>query len=93
MNQIYILGYSNYSIPYLHIENYQFNTKVLMLFNKQLVKKYCIIPIDIFDNIITIVMENPILETINILEKITKKQIRVFKGNKNQIINQINQLY
>lgn len=93
MNQLYIVGYSNYSIPYLQIENYQFDTKVLKLFKKQLVEKYCIIPIDVFDNILTVAMANPILKTINILEKITKKQIRVFKASKSQIINQINKLY
>ena len=93
MNKTYILNYSNYSIPYLNIDDYEFDPNVIKLVSKKLVKDYSIIPVDNFNNILTVVMVNPIIETIHILEKATSKIVRVFRGNSNQIKNKINQLY
>ena len=88
MNKTYIPSYSNYPIPYLNILDYEFDPNII-----KLVKDYSIIPLDNFNNILTIVMVNPIIETIHILEKATRKTVRVFRGNSNQIKNKINELY
>ncbi len=93
MNKTYIPSYSNYPIPYLNIDYYKFDPNVTKLVSKKLVKDYNIIPLDNFNNILTVVMLNPIIETIHILEKATRKTVRVFRGNSNQIKNKINQLY
>lgn len=93
MNKIYVKGYSSYPIPYLNIEDYNFDNGILKLCSKQLVKKYCSIPLDIFEGILTFAMGTPMLETINILEKELNKKIRIFKSKEIQIINKINELY
>ncbi len=93
MEKIYIKNYSNYPIPYLNITNYQFNLNIIKIIKKQLALKYFSIPIDIIGNILTIAMGNPNFETINILENITKRKIKIFKSDKQQILFKINQLY
>ena len=89
----YLNGYSNYQIPYLDISGYFFNKEILKIIKKQLAIKYCAIPLDIFENILTVTLGIPTLETVNILEKSTKKIVRIFKSDKEEIIKTINQLY
>ncbi len=93
MEKIYVKNYSNYPIPYLNVKNYNFDLNIIKIIKKQLALKYFSIPIDIIGNILTIAMGNPNFETINILEKITKKRIKIFKSDKQQILCKINQLY
>ena len=93
MDKIYVRGYSTYPIPYLDINNYEFDKGILKLCSKQLMKKYCSIPLDIFEGILTFTMGIPMLETINVLEKQINKKIRIFRSKEIQIINKINELY
>jgi len=78
MNQMRIMGYSNYPIPYLDIDRYEFDKELIKQFSKELLLQFNFIPLDICGNILTAVVSFPCIELIKDLELLSGKKVRIF---------------
>ena len=91
-DKVYVRGYSDYAIPYLDITKYGFDEKLVGQFNKKQMLDLKFIPLDIYGNIMTVVVEKPSIELIIKLESITQKVIRVFYSTESKIDSKIQEL-
>jgi hypothetical protein len=68
-----------FPIPFLDLKNYTLNYDIINLINNNLIKKYKIIPIDLYNNILTVGMVNPSEEKIEQLNNEVDYFVTVFK--------------
>lgn len=92
-----------YKIPYLDIK--QFNpveenifgeedsSDAFKIFTKRFALKVCGIPIENYDDVISVVVSEPSLELKEKIEKYTKKVVRFIKSHEQDILNKIKELY
>jgi len=63
--------------PYLPLEHYELNKEIKNLLPENVARQYCIVPLDVIGNILTIAMSNPLNEkAVEDIEMITKKRYR-----------------
>jgi hypothetical protein len=83
---------SYYEIPYIDIENFEFDDTVNLI-SRSFALKNNVIPMEQYDNHVTVCMGIPNIELYNKLGTKTKKQITIFKGDPNKIKKLIKMLY
>lgn len=84
--QIRIYKYSNYPIPYLDLDGYEVDTNLKSILSKQEWQKMKGVPVDLIgEKILTVCLENPSLETIELLQQKTGKIVRIFHSSKEKI--------
>ncbi|MBU0682668.1 MAG: hypothetical protein ABIH85_00840 [Candidatus Omnitrophota bacterium] len=65
--------------PYLPLENYELSKEICNIIPENVARQYCIVPLDVMGNILTIVMSNPLNDrAIEDIEMITKKKVQIF---------------
>jgi hypothetical protein len=83
-----------FGLPYLPISVYEVSDEVLKLVPAEIVQKYCLMPIDKMEDIITIVMSNPVdADAIGEIEAITNCKVQPFVGIFSDIIKAIEKYY
>jgi len=92
IDQIRIHEYSNFPIPHLNIDNYEFDKRIYGQISKEIMLKFRFIPIDIYGSLMTVVVSFPCIELLSDLEKLTGKTVRVFWADDKQIISKIMEL-
>lgn len=80
--------------PYLPLENYELKKEVRKVVPENVARQYCIVPLDLIGNILTVAMSNPLnKKAIEDLEMITKKKIQVFISTVTAVTEALNKLY
>lgn len=70
---------TQYGYPYLPLEHYDIDKSILELIPLQVARHYHLIPIDKIENILTIVMADPLnIFAIKDIEQMTKMKVEVF---------------
>lgn len=83
-----------HDFPYLPLANYEIDDQVVKLVPQDLVRKYCILPIDKMGDILTVVMANPLdAEAIEEIERATKCKIEIFVATLTEIKKAIDDCY
>lgn len=82
------------NFPYIAINKYELDKKVLALIPKDIAREFEVIPIDQVGHVLSVVMADPLNETIKEkIEKITGCKIAPFIGTKSEIDMAINKWY
>lgn len=80
--------------PYIAVNKYEIDSKVIQLIPEDTAKKYHIIPLDRVGDVLSVVMANPLdIAMIEELEKVTHCKIATFIATKAEIDEAINQRY
>lgn len=83
-----------HDFPYLPLANYDIDPEVIKLVPQELVKKYCILPIDKMGDILTVVMANPLDgSAIEEIEAVSKCKTEVFVSTHTEIKKAIDDFY
>ena len=83
-----------YGFPYLPLENYELKKEIGKVVPENVARQYCIVPLDIIGNVLTIAMSNPLNDkAIEDIEMITKKKVQVFISTITSIRDALNRLY
>ena len=83
-----------YGFPYLPLENYEIDIRVLEMVSEETARQHSIMPVDIIGNIFTVAMANPLEgQIICELEKKTGKKIEVFISTPTEINKSIESTY
>ena len=68
-----------YGYPYISLKHCVIDTELLSLIHKTLIEKYKLLPVDKFQDILTVAMVNPLDKpTIEEIQKLTKSNVIVF---------------
>jgi type IV pilus assembly protein PilB len=85
---------TQYGYPYLPLENYEIDKSVLSVLPAHVVRHYYLIPIDKIENILTVVMADPLnLYAIRDIEQMTKMKIEIFVSTVTDIEKSIEKYY
>jgi len=80
--------------PYLPLEHYELNKEMKSLLPENVARQYCIVPLDVIGNILTIAMSNPLNEkAVEDIEMITKKKVQIFIGTVTAVHEALDNLY
>lgn len=83
-----------YGFPFLPLENYQLKQELKEIIPENVARQYGILPVDVFGNVLTVAMSNPLNEkAIEDIEMLTRKKVQVFIGTITSIRESIDQLY
>jgi hypothetical protein len=83
-----------FDVPYLPLRFYDIPEEIIKLVPKDYAKKYWLIPIDRAENVLTVVMANPLdSQAIQEVEKITDCKVQPFVGIISDIIKAIERYY
>lgn len=75
-----------YGMPFLSLQNYELDDKVLTLFPKEMIQENLFVPLDQIGKIITVAVANPLHEdTLQKIEKQTGMQVQYFICTLNEI--------
>lgn len=85
---------TQYNIPYLSPDNYNINKEATKLIPAELVLDNCLIPVDISDNSLLVIMADPFNEEIiGRIEEISKHKTKIFIAIPSQIKKAIEKYY
>lgn len=80
--------------PYIAVNKYEIDSKIIQLISEDVARKYHVIPLDRVGDVLSIVMANPLDSAmIEELESITKCRIATFIATKAEIDEAISQRY
>jgi len=80
--------------PYLPLEHYELNKEMKSLLPENVARQYCIVPLDIIGNILTIAMSNPLNEkAVEDIEMITKKKVQIFISTVTAVHEALDNIY
>ncbi len=80
--------------PYIAVNKYEIDPKVILLVSEEMARKYHAIPLDRVGDVLSVVMANPLdIAIIEDLEKITHCKIATFIATKAEIDEAINHRY
>lgn len=80
--------------PYLPLEHYELNHEMKSLLPENVARQYCIVPLDVIGNILTIAMSNPLNEkAVEDIEMITKKKVQIFISTVTSVHEALDKLY
>jgi len=80
--------------PYLPLENYELKKEMCSIVPENVARQYCIVPLDIIGNILTIAMSNPLNDNaIEDIEMITKKKVQIFIGTITAVHEALDKIY
>jgi len=80
--------------PYLPLENYELKKEMKEVLPENVARQYCIVPLDIIGNILTIAMSNPLNEkAVEDIEMITKKKIQIFISTVTAVHDMLDKMY
>ena len=83
-----------YGFPFLPVENYELKKELNKVIPENVSRQYGILPIDIFGNVLTVAMSNPLNEkAIEDIEMMTKKNVQVFISTITSIREAVDRLY
>jgi len=85
---------SQFGYPYLPLSEYDVPPEVVKLVPSELAEKYWLVPVDKMENLVTVVMANPLdEEAIKEIEKVTKCKVQPFVGIRSDIAKAIARYY
>ena len=85
---------SQFGYPYLPLSEYDVPPEVIKLVPSELAEKYWLVPVDNIENLVTVVMANPLdEEAIREVEKVTKCKVQPFVGIRSDIAKAIARYY
>ena len=80
--------------PYLPLENYEVKKEMKEVLPENVARQYCIVPLDIIGNILTIAMSNPLNEkAVEDIKMITKKKIQIFISTVTAVHDTLDKIY
>ncbi|MBL7072287.1 MAG: hypothetical protein ISS33_00750 [Candidatus Omnitrophica bacterium] len=80
--------------PYLPLENYELKKEMKEVLPENVARQYCIVPLDIIGNILTIAMSNPLNEkAVEDIEMITKKKVQIFISTVTAVHDTLDKIY
>ncbi|MFH1395353.1 MAG: hypothetical protein ABIH09_04270 [Candidatus Omnitrophota bacterium] len=80
--------------PYLPLENYELKKEMGDIVPENVARQYCIVPLDIIGNILTIAMSNPLNDkAIEDIEMITKKKVQIFIATVTAVHEALDKIY
>lgn len=80
--------------PYIAVNKYDIDSKVLSLIPEDKAKKYIVIPLDKVGDVLSVVMANPLdIATIDEIEKISNCKVATFIATKTEIDEAIKRCY
>lgn len=83
-----------YGFPYLPLSNYEMDEGAIKLIPENVVRQYCLIPIDKIGNTVTIAMADPLnMQAIEDIELITGSSIQIFVSTATDIKKAIDKYY
>jgi type IV pilus assembly protein PilB len=83
-----------YGIPFLPLENYRLKQELNKVIPENVARQYGILPVDVFGNVLTVAMSNPLnIKAIEDIEMLTKRHVQVFIGTLTSIRESIDKLY
>ena len=83
-----------FQYPHIKIHKYKLSKEILDLVPKEVAQRYKLIPLDRFDNILTVAMFNPLdREAIKTITEITGLDIRVFVAFREELDETIALVY
>jgi len=85
---------AQYGFPYLPLRNYEVDAEVLKLIPENVAKQYCLIPVDLIGQTITIAMSNPLnTQAIEDVELMTKCKVQAFVSTASDVNGAIARYY
>ena len=85
---------AQYGFPYLPLRNYEVDVEVLKLIPENVAKQYCLIPVDLIGQTITIAMANPLnTQAIEDVELMTKCKVQAFVSTASDVNGAIVKYY
>ena len=85
---------THYGFPYLPLANYEIDKETIKLIPAKIAQEYCLIPIDRINNILMIVMANPLnAHAIDIVETATDNTVQTFVSSGSDIRRAIRKYY
>lgn len=85
---------SQYGFPYLPLGNYELKKEMKMIIPENVARHYRIVPLDVWGNILTIAMSNPLNEkAIEDIEMLTKKKVQIFISTHTSVHEALDRLY
>jgi len=85
---------AQFGFPYLPLKNYEISVEVIALVPENVSRQYCLIPVDLIGNALTIAMSNPLnIQAQEDIELITKCKVQVFVSTMTDINDAINRCY
>ncbi|MBI4355336.1 MAG: hypothetical protein HY597_02645 [Candidatus Omnitrophica bacterium] len=85
---------AQYGFPYLPLRNYEVDAEVLKLIPENVAKQYCLIPVDLIGQTITIAMANPLnTQAIEDVELMTKCKVQAFVSTASDVNGAIVKYY
>ncbi|PIU41581.1 MAG: hypothetical protein COS99_04520 [Candidatus Omnitrophica bacterium CG07_land_8_20_14_0_80_42_15] len=79
-----------YGFPYLPLSNYEIDADLIKLIPENVLRQYCLIPIDKIGNNLTIAMANPLnIQAIEDIELITNCKVQIFVSTMTDVTNSI----
>ena len=80
--------------PYIAVNKYEIDAKVILLIPEETARKYHVIPLDRVGDVLSVVMANPLdIAMIEELEELTRCKIATFIATKAEIDEAINLRY
>lgn len=84
----------NIRFDYIDLGKIDINMDILSMLSKEVMSKYCLIPFEISDNILHVAMSNPSNKrAIDDVKFLTKKDVKVYIGDKDKVLNILDKLY
>ena len=85
---------THYGFPYLPLANYEIDKETINLIPAKIAEEYCLIPIDRINNVLMIVMANPLnAHAIDIVETVTDNTVQIFVSSGSDIRRAIERYY
>ena len=85
---------AQYGFPYLPLRNYDVDVEVLKLIPENVARQYCLIPVDLIGQTITIAMANPLnTQAIEDVELMTKCKVQAFVSTASDVNGAIAKYY
>lgn len=83
-----------YGFPYLPLENYELKAEAAEVVPENVARQYCIVPVDLIGNILTVAMSNPLnRDAIEDVEMMTSKKVQVFIATITAISEALDRVY
>lgn len=83
-----------YGFPFLPLENYDLKKEMKNVLPENVARQYSMVPLDVFGNVLTVSMSNPLNEkAIEDVEMLTKTKVKVFISTLSGIAEALAALY
>ncbi len=85
---------AQYGFPYLPLKHYSIDSELLSLIPENVVRQYCLVPIDRIGNTLTIAMADPLnAKAVEDIEMLSRCNVQVFVATMSDVIEAIERYY